>query len=221
MEDVSVVVLSCDKYADCQPIFYSCFKKYWPTCTYPLYLVTETKKFDKISTININSDCWTTRVREALKKISSKYVIILLDDFFIRSEVDVERIHYCVTHFNQSIATFNFELEYSYNLDSDLVGFRERPPHSFCMHSCQPSIWNRCVLIEELKKSQTPWEWEADEIQTNYRYFINSSKKFIIDIGYYPGKPFSIVKGKWTKEVIKFFEKEGIKVDYSIRGIYD
>ena len=151
MNQTCVLVLSCDCYDDLWDIFYHCFKKYWPNCTFPIYLATETKSYDKIPTLCVNEPVWTTRIKKTLELLDTKYVIILLDDFFIRSQVNEERIQYCIDHFGENTVMFNFELEYSPNIKTDLTGFNLRPPMAPYLHSCQPGMWKRTELINELK----------------------------------------------------------------------
>ena len=41
MQDMCILVVSCDKYADCWTPFSDCMRKFWPYCPYPVYLCTE------------------------------------------------------------------------------------------------------------------------------------------------------------------------------------
>lgn len=213
---VTVFVLSCDNYSDTWKPFYTLFKKYWD-CPYDVYIVTETKDCEYFKTIKTTGS-WTERVKKALEQIESEYVIILLDDFFIRRKVDQQRIDYCIGKFEPDIAVFNFETEYSPNIEVGLDGFKQRPNKSEYLCSCQPSIWNRKILIELLDKAMTAWDWELQILDSKYRFFINSGD-LIFDIGdKYCGR---IIRGKWVrKDVVVFFEQENIDVDYSKRGFF-
>lgn len=221
MNDTAVLVLSCNSYSDCWEAFYHCFKKYWPNCPFPIYLTSESKTFDKIPTICTGEPVFTTSAKKALEQLDTKYVIILLEDFFIRNKVDQDRINYCIEHFEDDVANFNFELEYSSNLETDLDGFKQRPLLAPYIHSTQPGIWNRRKLIEQLSIPQNPWEWELSNILTYDKYYINSSGKTIIDTGRYHGYSTGLIRGKWAKEIVDFFEEENILVDYSKRGFLE
>ena len=211
-----VLVLSCDKYSDIWLPFYTLFKKYWD-CPYDVSIVTETKNCGYFKTIK-ETGSWTRRVQKALKQLDTDYVIILLDDFFIRRKVDQKRIDYCIEKFEPDIAVFNFETQFSETIDAGLDGFRLRRNRDDYLCSCQPSIWNRKILIELLDKDMNPWQWELQSIDSKYRFFINSGD-LVFDIGdKYCGR---IRQGKWVrKDVVEFFKKEGISVDYSKRGFY-
>ena len=104
-----VLVLSCDSYSDTWKIFYDLKSKYWKDCPYDTYLVTETKDCDYFKTIK-TTGAWTKRVREALIKLDSDFILVMLDDFFIRDYVDQERIDNLINYFDNDIAEFNVDL---------------------------------------------------------------------------------------------------------------
>lgn len=214
---VYVMVITCDNYSDAWLPFYTLFKKYWD-CPYDVSIVTETKDCEYFHTIK-ETGSWTQRVKKALGQIDTDYVIILLDDFFIRKKVDQQRIDYCIEHFEPDMAVFNFETAFGRTIDVGLNGFALRPNREVYMCSCQPSIWNRKMLIELLDKEMNPWQWEVQTIDSKYRFFINTGD-LIFDIGdKYCGR---IRNGKWVrKDVEEFFKKENITVDYSKRGFYN
>lgn len=216
----SLVILSSDNYNDCWKPFKTLKDRYWINCPYETYILTETKKCEYFKTINKNYGIneWTRRIRESLKEIPTKYVLIMMDDFFIRNKVNQDRIDYILANFNDNTAFFNFEQEYDkQNVECGLNGFK-KIINGICKISCQAGIWDREKLIKLLNITCTPWEWERLNIARDYEYYINSGD-LIIDYGFKVGD-FSIVGGKWAKEIVPFFEKENIEIDYSKRGFF-
>lgn len=188
--------------------------RYWD-CPYETYLVTETKQYG--NTININNPSWTYRFREALKQLTSDYVIIMLEDFFIRDKVDQTRIDKIVENFADDTIVYNFEKQYRPGTPSNIEGFELQGNRQPYLNSCQPSIWDREKLIERLKADENPWQWETKVIDSPYKHYINT-EDFIIDIGYRHG-PFAVTKGKWVLEDMKpLCEKEGYAIDFSQRN---
>ena len=215
--NITLLILSCDAYEDTWDIFFDLKDKYWSCCPYETYLMTETKDYDRCKVIKATG-VWTERLRNTLEQLESDYVLIMLDDFFIRDYVDQERIN--DIKFNDNVAVYNFEKAYDLpfiNIDN---GFKLRKNKTHYLNSCQPSLHNRTKLIERLKEDQNPWEWELTLVNSQYEFYVND-KELIIDIGYYDHKPWSIKNGKWCREVIPFFEKEGIIIDYKQRGFWD
>lgn len=217
----SVLVLSCDAYEDTWDIFFNLKKKYWADCPYPTYLMTEFKGYNRCKTIKTTGE-WTKRLREALEKIETKYVLLTLDDFFIRNYVDQLRIAEVLENFRDDSAAYNFE--YRGRLPVEVghrnLGFRLRKKGTMYFNSCQPSLHDREKLLERLQKDQNPWEWELSMVNSPYKFWVNE-EEYIIDIGYYNHQPWSIKQGKWCKEIIPFFEREGIEIDYEKRGFWD
>ena len=210
---MKLVVMSCDKYEPCWKPFFTLLEKYYPH--HPeVYLITETKECPYCETINVDSDIWTERFREGLKQIDDDTVLTMLDDFFIRQPVDekkIEEIDVAVKLFIKRIACYNFEIDYR-EPDERLDTFDIQKNNQIYLNSCQPSIWNRRVLIERLQKNQTAQEWELTVIDSPYEHLINNGD-YIIDIGYRHqdlSVGWGITRGKLSKECLEFLEKEGL-----------
>ena len=203
-----ILVLSCDKYEPCWKPFFTLLDKYWKN--HPkVYLVTESKTCPYCETINVNSNVWTYRFREALKRIDSKYVLTMLDDFFIRREVDDDRIN--EIEFKDGVICYNFEINYREPLLRGNEWDVQRNNQVY-LNSCQPSLWDRKLLIDRLNVAQNPQEWELTVIKSPYIHYINN-KDFIIDIGYRHQDlsiGWGITRGVLTEECHKFLESEGL-----------
>jgi hypothetical protein len=212
--------MSCDKYEDTWKPFFQLKEKYWQT-DIPTYVGTETKDCKYANTIKTVGS-WTSRVRQTLEQIDSDYVIFMLDDFFIREYVDQERIIKLIEKFDENAAVYNFEQSYDYTDKDDKYGFKLRRNQSQYLCSCQPSLWNRKILIEYLQEDMTPHEWELQIKDTPYRHYINASE-LIINIGYYIPKreAWGIVAGKWAKEMVDLDKKESLNIDFSKRGVLE
>lgn len=217
---VSVLVMSCDAYEDIWEPFYTLFNKYWK-CPYKVYFGTETKDNKHFTTIKTQGS-WTARVRQTLEQIDTKYVIFLLDDFFLRNPVRQGIIDSAITQFDDNTAVFNFELNKdTKTIESPLNGFRTRLNNQVYLCSCQPSLWDRKKLISLLQKDMNAWEWETQIIDSPYKFNINV-RELVFDIGYYAErKSWGIVQGKWAIECIDLFKKEKINVDFSKRGFFN
>ena len=209
---MKLVILSCDKYEPCWKPFFTLLEKYYPH--HPeVYLITETKRCPYCKTINVNSDIWTERFREGLKQIEEDEVLVMLDDFFIRQPVDEERIEQAeilLRDFND-IGCFNFEINYReplYHGDEWDV----QKNNQVYINSCQPSLWNRQVLLDRLQDNQNPQEWELTPVYSSKVNYINC-RDYIIDIGYRHQDlsiGWGITRGKLSKECYEFLKKEGL-----------
>lgn len=118
-KDCTVLVCSCDSYDDTWAPFFKFFHMYWPDCDYPVVLNTESKCYrsDEMDVIcyqfydNNRQIPYGERLLEYLKKIDTPYILILMDDFFIRKKVDAEKIEFCLNELqkHEDIAVFSFD----------------------------------------------------------------------------------------------------------------
>jgi len=218
---LDVVIMSSDGYSDCWHPFYMLKDRYWSNCPYKTYMVTETKNCEYFDTIK-KQGAWTKRLREALQELDSEYVLLMLEDYFIHSKVDIKRIEQCLNDIKLTNAiVYNFEFKYRQGVElNNRYDIQLNNQHY--LNSTQPSIWNRQRLIERLDKEQTAQEWELTKIDSEYIHLINNTNNKIIDTGYdLSHKPWGIVQGKWSRETKELFDKEGIKIDYEKRGFYN
>lgn len=206
--EFAILVLSCDKYEPCWRPFFTLLDKYYkshPKC----YLVTESKKCKYCDTINVNSEIWSVRFLEALRNIKEEYVLVMLDDFFIRDYVDYERIN--SIRFTDDIACYNFELEYR-EPALRLNEWDVQKNNQVYLNSCQPTLWCKKILMQRLYNDLNPQEWETLVIDSRYIHMINN-KDFIIDIGYRHQDlsiGWGITRGKVTRECLEFLKSEGL-----------
>lgn len=214
-----IVVCSCDKDKDLFYPFYHCMEKYYPNHPKIIY-ATETIKNPYYETINKNYplEKWTKRIRETLKEISDNEILLMIDDIFIRRPVDTKRIDYARANLKGNIACLNFEKVFNpEDKESGLDGFKIRKKGSEYELSIMCGLWNKEKLIHVLEKDSDPWSVEYNQDTKGYDYYINSGD-YIIDWGYKTFNPVGVCKGKWAREIVDFFKKEGIEIDYEKRG---
>lgn len=219
---MTILVLSCDKNEDIFEPFHHCIEKYYLTHPEIIY-ATETIKNPYYKTISKDYplDKWTKRIRETLKEIDDNEILLMIDDIFIRKPVDTKRIDYAKTYLKGNIAMFNFELAFNQDdKESGLDGWKIRQKGSEYELSIMCGLWNKKALIDILSEDSDPWSVEYNQNTKGYDYLINSGD-YIIDWGYKTFKPVGVVKGKWAREVVDFFKKEGIEIDYEKRGFID
>lgn len=217
-----MLVLSCDKNEDLFYPFHHCVEKYYPNHPEIIY-ATETIKNPYYKTICHEADLshWTKRIRETLKDIKDNQILIIMDDCFIRNPVDTQRIEYLSKQLKGNIAMFEFEKSWDTNDEkTDIIGMKKRQHGSEYEVSINCGLWDRDKLIDVLSRNSDPWDVELNQDNRGYDYYINS-EDYIIDWGYVTWIPTGVFKGKWCKNIISFFEKEGIEMDYSKRGFYD
>ena len=192
----SIVMMSCDKYKCLTPAFNYCLDKYYPN-------------HPKVNYIYGN-DCWTKRLREELEYMLDDYVLLILDDMLIRRPVNEELIQNALDTLekDKNIAVINFEKNYREALPYSDEWLKQINGQVY-LHSCQPSIWRREALIDNLQKNEDAWSWELTWVNNNWTYLINRNEK-IIEIGRTNDLNWGVARGKITEEFKNFLIKENI-----------
>lgn len=233
LSNVSILVNSCDSYDDLWLPFFTLLEKYWPN--HPqTYISVETKKvqFENIITLNDNiSSTWGSRFKNALKRIDSDYVIILLDDFFIREAVDENRIYNSLQFLkNNDRASVFYYLDTGplfrkqFLDDKKYSEYELASKNAWYKLNLQAALWKKDDLISYINDFDTPWSWEmlgTKYLKTNKDfYYLKPNSKSVINYGF-KSTGMGVFRGKWVKsDVYQLFNDEKIDVDYSKRGFY-
>ena len=227
--DLTIVINSCDAYADVLKCFLIAFEKFWPNCPYPMVVNTESKTYAQNSTQNQSSgkgaDDWGERFLLTLNSISTKYVLMLYDDFVLNAKVDNDKIQQAISFIEERPqAVVSYLLDTSLELaetDSTEMFLPLTKRAEYRLNS-SPGIWRRKSLMNFTSKGDTPWAWEVFGTyrtfgDQNIFYSLNPKEKDIYP--YNNSKGGAIYRGKWVKDVVDQMLKEHVlEVDWSERG---
>jgi hypothetical protein len=86
----SVIVSSCDAYSDLWPFFFHFLQKRWPDVRRPVNLVANFNRYDSpwVRTLAVGADeSWGETISRALEQMEEEFVVFLLDDFFLDTQV--------------------------------------------------------------------------------------------------------------------------------------
>lgn len=235
-DELTILVCSCDMYADLWDPFFTLLRKYWNPLGVRILLNTESLDFS-FNGLNIecihspNETQYGKRMLNVLSKVETKYVLLMLDDFFLRSPVQESKISEIIQWMENDagIAYFNCDPNVVYaDWEVDKYpGFRRIPPGNQYTFSMQAAIWRTDILKRSWLPDVSPWEWESLTNARSYRwrkkkfYCVHDSKAAFLDYGHYRyGDVWGVYRGKWYIDDIKpLFEREKIHIDFSKRGI--
>lgn len=218
---MKIVVTSCDKNKDTFYAFHHCIEKYWEKHPEIIY-ITETIQNPYYKTINKDYpiELWTKRIREALEEVEDDKILLMADDLFIRNKVDTKRLQQAEELVKNNVALVNLEKCFNENDKEIAPGFKMRTKGTPYEISLMCGVWNKKKLLDVLSKDTNCWDIEESQDTKGYDYLINGGD-YIIDFGYKTWQHCGLKRGKWCREIIPFFEKENIKIDYEQRGFYD
>ena len=169
--DCALLVLSCDPYADLWPPFFTLLHRYWPDCPFPVYLGAGLSSIAPNNVRILRSSAerdWSQCTMDYLNALDQTYVLIILDDFFLRRAVQTSDILQCLESARVLAATQlrliprpgpTDRLPMEYNIGSSAAG----SPYRL---STQAAIWDRVKLKNLLRAGESIWEFEHN---ANYR----------------------------------------------------
>lgn len=217
----TVLAPSCDAYSDLWRPFFTQFFTYWPDCPFEVCLGSnqETYPDPRVTTIMAgHGNNWTNRVREQLRNIETPYVLMILEDFFLRAPVPT--------------ADVLASLKFLQQVDGHMVRLVPRPapdvqvtahptfgsilPGSPYRLSTQAAIWRRETLISLMRDDESIWQFELD----------GSPRSSSMTEGFYAAwKPVMtyghhvVERGRWFRNAAAEFGPMNIGCDFERRGI--
>lgn len=226
----AIFVSSCDAFSDAWEPFFKLFKRYWPNCPFPVYLISNQKEYnaDWVETIKIFPDKgWASNMTEALNKVNCQYFIYFQEDYFFRSKVKTERILSLLNVLIKENAAYlrlwpspGPDKKFKDYSDVGLIG--KNSPYRT---SLQAAIWNTGIFKNLLISGETGRDMEflgSERSKAIENTFLSVCRSKFLNMNNNPAIDYfctGVVKGKWNYGVIKFFKKQGIEIKNSHRKI--
>lgn len=210
-----ITVLSCSKNEDTFLPFCHFMERYYPNHPKIIYFTDGIiNPFYTTIPIQTELEKWTKGFREFLNCIDDEYILLMIDDCFIRQPVDTNRIEEAleIIKSEPNVACMNFEKAWDeQDKPTKYAGWKVREHGRDYEVSLMCGIWNIEKLLKVLDRDCSPWEIELKQDGKGFDYYINAGD-YIIDWGYKTFCEVGKVKGRWTREAIEFLGKEGFDV---------
>ncbi len=213
--DLSVLIMSYDGFADEWEACDYCFNKYWKV-NVPVYLVTNhlnpEMKFLKL--FPIDDMCYSEGINKFVSQCTTEYVLLLMADFLPKKEVKNqdyitlidtlkrEAIDYC-SIFKQNDKKRYYKKFKGYK---DVLKIDNSLEYAI---NVMPAIWKTSLLKKLTEDCKfNPWEFEVSFQHESFsKSVMNESLNVYYKKPVYP-LCHTIIKGKYTREGIKFLKKE-------------
>lgn len=188
------------------------FDIYWKDCKYEKVLCTQTlvpadNKFDRIIYVD-NASIWGERLKVALDSISTKYVILLAEDFFLKSKVNNKRIQELIEVCEKEKAgavRLNPPCLFAKNYNNDLFELKKGNIYRICL---QPTLFKVSFLkkFTEVDKPYTPWQFEREGsiLSNSFDEKVFCTKESVYDCVH------AWARKSWTAEAIHLMCKSNI-----------
>lgn len=236
MSKCAFLMSSCDSYSDTWDMFYQLVYKYWADCPLPMYLNTETIRYSPSCSLELtvcNTEQgipWGERMIRVLDMIPEKYVLLVLDDFFLQANVNGRAIDTLVDIMEKDESISSFQLKASRWIQEGSSSFpvtdeiHYAPLADGWYTHFVPTIWRKDTLRKWLRRHESIWGFELYGSQRAGRWHYKE-KVFVVDspVVYdylWVDGCSAIVNGKWIDSPVidEFVQKNGIEIDLDKRG---
>ena len=233
------MVTSCDKYEDAWHPFFELLHIYANDFPYPIVLNTERKHYASphfnIRVINTpQKTTWSQRLKNVLNQIETEFVLLIIDDYFLKAPFDKERFEKVLAYLRENIdvgvvdiaprwASSEAEVQYnlSHNDIEDNFYVRERDEWNITL---VPTVWRKQFLTDLLRAHEDVWTFEyysgmrAKKTGMRVVRFVTHTPT-IYEYDYQIWTGMGITRGQWLPKNADFFRQHGISVDFSGLGI--
>ena len=222
---MSILICSCDAYEDLwRPCTYL-LDSYWPHVPYPVFLGTETKSLSHSRVKSIHGGLgrqWSCCLRSWVEAINSEYILLMLEDFFLREPVIQSKIS-AALDFATSTKARQVRLvplpPPTRRRKADEL-FGECESGTRYRVSTQAAIWRSESLLELLRPGESIWQFEHKGTERSLKH--NS--------GYYaayrPLLPYVgrishhvVEKGCWLPPEVALLKLRGVSCDFGKRPV--
>lgn len=216
----AILISSCDYFEDCwEPMIFS-IKKFWPNCSFPIYIISNFKeiKDEKVAFLKVGEDRqFASNLKRALHMIDYESIIYFQEDYFIDSFVDNASIMAHIDHCHNEGLDFikiGFDSMFRDALRIKDSIYCQNPINKKYSINTAISIWRRHTLEMLCIDGFSGWDFERKIIpfirQNNItiRSEVLYSKVFP-EQGIKCVDGTAVRRGKWTKSGREFLESNG------------
>jgi len=220
--DVSAVVVSHDGFSDVWPGFFGLLFRFWPDLPYPLHLISNHLSFThkRIIPLRVGDDLsWSETLARGLECISSRFVLLMLEDFFLTAPVDSAH----VGHLHAAMVAKGAVYLRLVPLPAADVPCPDMPDIGLIAKgapyrtSLQIAFWDRLALLNLLRPDESAWDFELKGSRRSDRVsepFL-SVREGISAISYRQ----VVQRGKWLPDAVRQFRALGVQFDCSSRPV--
>jgi hypothetical protein len=213
---VALVISSCDSFFDAWRPFVFFFRKHWPDCPFPVFLIVNRLRIRSaiVQPVSVGPDReWASNMIAALASIPQPYILYFQEDYFLNGPVNSQQLAQDFAYaFDNDAASFCFharvQLEPNFQPLNDRFGIV--PRDSDGRTRLQVTLWKKSVLQSILRPGETAWNMEARASErTRDLLALSYSQRRDRPIPYLMS---AIVRGLWTSEAIAMCREAGIEI---------
>lgn len=221
MDDVTVVVGTCDAYRNVWPVTCYGLDKYWQDCPWQIMFLSNYLMPPCGFSLRVGHlGGWTPETRAALQFIDSPVVLYMMEDAWLTAPVQTR----AVTSFAEIIIRGNADCirlchtnrpgvaKCDFGPDKRLYVFADDAAYRV---SLQAALWSREAFLALLHDGESPWDFEVQaSIRSRGTDRYLCAKEFAHLRYVHPSDPEwtnePVLRGQWTDAARKYILREGL-----------
>jgi hypothetical protein len=220
----SILVPSCDKFADLWHPFFTLLFRHWEPLPLPVYLISNEKTYadDRVHTLLMGEEeSWSHNLLKALKLIPNSHVLLILEDFTFLSKVNTRQMAELFKAMVEKKAGY-LRLRAAPPPDvpfSSSLGLGLLSAQASYRTSLQVAFWDKGCLQSLLVPGETPWDFEikgSGRSRSLSVPFLSLEATAPQPISYFPN---GVVRGIWSYDGALSCENQGVSIDRSARWV--
>lgn len=222
---IANVIMAWDGYSDIWEDFFNLMDKYWKDINMPIYFVDLKKdiSIEKVKTIKCGeSMSWSGRLRYVLNQIETKYVYLVIEDFFYCKKVDNIKFDNAVKCMEKYDIKYYRLVGYPHSRGNfnDIKGLKCINRRLESGINLQAAIWNREFLLEIIGDNDiNAWEFEYNQTLRSRNSDKGLLEKCVADTTKIVKYRNEIIKGKHNLFSVMYFKIKGYDIDTTDRAI--
>ena len=226
----TVLVSSCDAYADIWRPHFELFFRYWPDCPWRVCLVTNQMRCEDPRVVSLPvgpSRGWANDTGVALEAVDTDYILYTHEDFLLDRRVRTDRVLELLEYLHASGAGYVrlYPCPGPDDDEPDAPSLGRIRPGSMYRVSLQVALWRVSTLRALLKPGEDAWEMEVKGSRRSderAEAFLSVRRREGPDpMGESPYSYFctGVEKGLWLPGAVEFCRREGVAIDLSVRPV--
>lgn len=218
MHQIPLIISSCDKCSDLWFPFFKLLKEYWPKFERKVYLCTDAKQFsvtgfDISCPLNMpKGSTWSENLMSLLEQMDEEYVLMMLEDFWLKSKVDVLQLQRCEQIMTQDagigficmVHQLDPSKENPVSKDyPELIEYGCNTPYRV---TTQAGLWRRDYLLRLLRRHESAWWFEMFGSKRSRRYAYRS---YVVNRSIFEYDDGGVLfRGSYVSEYVERFVKD-------------
>lgn len=189
---ITMLILSCDKFSDLWDGHVKQLETYWPDRDFDTYIVTDKKSDKKFKNVKIFSAGdeveWSDRLLKALEMVSTEYVFITLDDYFLIKPVSLAKIDNLIKMIESCNLDYVRLFKRPTKAKREAIKGYKKANYIDCSFkysvNLYSGIWKTKFIKKCVSKPLDPWKFEVElsKMACDYgaKCAVSNNKDFVI-----------------------------------------